>query len=101
MLLKVTNAVAKDTRMVVKIPFFDELDIPHPVGAVCRRAFVKEQQNYAGIEYVTTEQVHKVFTASELERLPVSMEGFTNSVQNRLVNFVFQRQVDLRKKGLL
>lgn len=86
---------------LLKIGVFPEQDLPEMIAAVCRRVFTQDDQLMAGMEFLTADRLTRHFGINDLKRLPRSIQDFDRGAQNRLVNYVFQRQIELRQKGLL
>ncbi len=87
--------------LILKVPLFDRNGLPGAVAAICRRATTREHHPLAGVEFITTNQLQKYFTTEQITRFPAGVSAFDRIAQNKLVNYVFQRQIDMRKKGLL
>ena len=100
-LIRVSEELTADDRVLIRLALFQGLGLPETVAAVCRRAAVREQQRLAGLEFILSDYLRKHFDSRELEQLPASVGLFDRAAQNKLVNFIFQQQVELRQKGLL
>ncbi len=87
--------------LLLKIGVFPEQNLPEIMAAVCRRVFTQDDQVMAGVEFLTVDRLTRHFSIDDLKRLPRSIQDFDRGSQNRLVNYVFQRQIELRQKGLL
>lgn len=87
--------------LLIKTDLFAKLHLPQPIAAICRRTLHKENRQYAGIEFIRADSLTHYLYGSELSNLPPSVVEFDHAAQNRLVTFVFQQQIDLRKKGLI
>jgi hypothetical protein len=46
-------------------------------------------------------RARKPFKVDELRRLPETVREFDTHAQDRLVNYVFRKQIQMRNKGLL
>jgi len=101
MLIEAPFELRPGARLLADVEFFPAIGIPTPVAAVVRRVDRPAAGGLAGIEFVRADYLAQVFTADELGRLPESVQQFSRSMQNKLVNYVFQEQVKLRQKGLL
>lgn len=101
MLIRAPKLVQVESLLLVRAAFFDTLDVPNPVATVCRRAFELDGEHLAGLEFIRDSQVQQFFAAEQLATLPPSVGHFNRVSQNQLVMFVFNEQVELRKKGLL
>jgi len=101
MLIRSLDDLAPPDILLVKTELFDTLRIAQPVVAICRRSFYKDEDHYSGIEFIRGDNLEHHFYKDEMESLPESALKFDYVAQNHLVTYVFQRQIELRKKGLL
>jgi c-di-GMP-binding flagellar brake protein YcgR len=101
MALKTTEEMEPPNILLVKSEIFTRLKVAQPVAAICRRTFYQDNQHYTGIEFIRSDNLPHYFYREELERLPESVSDFDHAAQNRLVTYVFQQQIELRKKGLI
>ena len=99
--LKTDESIQPQQIVLVKSEIFSRLKVPQPVAAICRRSFWQEEQADTGVEIIRNDNLPHYFYREELERLPKSVSEFDHSAQNRLVTYVFQQQIELRKKGLI
>jgi c-di-GMP-binding flagellar brake protein YcgR len=88
-------------RIVLRFPLFKAIGICSTLVAKCCRCFSADGHVYAGVEFVRRNDLSRVFSDAEVKLLPEGYDGFDHHEQNRLVNYVFQQQIELRKKGLL
>ncbi|MEW5993426.1 MAG: flagellar brake protein [Candidatus Zixiibacteriota bacterium] len=100
-LIRLNDEIRDGDRLLLRIAFFPDNELPEVIAGVCRRAFLHRRQYYAGIEFVKDDRLMDNFTEDELAALPESIRHFDQSAQNRLVAYVFRQQVQLRKKGLI
>jgi c-di-GMP-binding flagellar brake protein YcgR len=100
-LMKAVSEVGVDQRLLLKIDLFAEIDLPEIVAGVVRRTVEGKQQRLVGVEFITAEALDKIFKAEELQRLPKSVRAFNRRAKDRLTNYIFQRQIEMRQKGLL
>lgn len=101
MLINLAEETDSGQLLLVKVKSFESYDLPGMLVAVCRRVFKQEDRLLAGIEFVSTDRLRKYFTQAQLKRLPSKATRFDNAAQDRLVTVTFNRQIDLRNKGLL
>jgi len=87
--------------LLLKMKFFGEVGLPLALGAICRRTVTQKEQLLAGIEFIRAENLTRLFNEGQRRLLPESASYFDQTMQNKLVNYVFQEQVRLRQKGLL
>jgi len=101
MLIKSLEDLAPPDILLVKTELFLTLNIEQPVAAICRRSFYKDQDHYSGIEFIRGDDMEHHFYTEEMNSLPETVFRFDHIAQNHLVTYVFQRQIELRKKGLI
>ncbi|RKX29879.1 MAG: hypothetical protein DRP47_00645 [Candidatus Zixiibacteriota bacterium] len=100
-LLKTNREIKEGTLVVFRLEFLAESGLPSIIAAVCRRSFKNDKIPMSGFELLRYEQLTRAYDSTRLKLLPESVRAFDIIAQNNLVNFVFKRQVELRKKGLL
>jgi len=88
-------------RLLVESNWLAEANLRGPVLSICRRAFKEKEISFAGVELLTDGQLPDYFSSAELELLPNSVRDLTVRTRAALMNRVFQRQIEMRKKGLL
>lgn len=101
MLINLVDKVDSGQLLLLKMDSFVSNDLPGMIVAVCRRVFMQDDRLLAGVEFVSTDRLRKYFSQTQLKRLPTEATKFDNPAQDRLVTFTFNRQIDLRNKGLL
>jgi len=101
MLLQTSFELRKGTIMLLKSRFFIETGMPITIAAIVRRCRGTKKCFHSGIEFIRADHLNAFFTHDEIAQLPESATQFDFQVQSRVVNYVFQQQVNLRQKGLL
>ena len=101
MLVRVTEALTAQDLLLLKIGFFGEIGLPKIVAGICRRSFHHRDKLFTGIEFLRSDRLSQYFSQQEMRTLPRSVKSFNQTAQNKLVTYVFQEQIELRKKGLL
>lgn len=101
LLMKVGDDVSVKDLIFLKIGFFADLSLPDVVVGVCRRIFSRGRARLAGIEIVLASRMEKYFRRDEMRRLPRAVLEFDGKAQDRLVNYVFNKQIEMRNKGVL
>ncbi len=96
----VTNASVGD-RFLLRLPRMKAQGFPEYVFAVCRRCVAAETGTHLGLEFILAENLGESLGARSAAEVPGIARGFSEVTQNKLVVWVFQRQVNLRQKGLL
>ena len=100
-LIKCGEPIKRNVILLLKAKLFIEIGLPVTISCVCRRYFKNEQHYNCGLEFIRCDRLQNYFRRSELEQMPESIRFFDHTSQNKLVTFVFQQQIDMRKKGLL
>ncbi len=100
-LLQVEHEVRKDDIVILKCPLFDEIGLPEAIAGICRRVDIKDKKRFCGIEFILEEAFARFVEPEIQKNLPKAVLHFDQMMQNRLVLYIFQQQVALRKKGLL
>lgn len=101
MLLQTSFEIPKGTILLLKSRFFLETGMPITIAAVVRRCRGTKNCFHSGVEFIRADHLNSFFTHDEISQLPESIAQFDFQIQNRVVNYVFQQQVNLRQKGLL
>ena len=100
-LMKAPEKLQVDDILVLQIPFLNGLGFPEHIVGVCRRTFQEAHKVFVGVEFITSDRLTRYLDSNELESLPKSVKTFDLTVQNKLAAYVFNQQIELRKKGLL
>ena len=59
------------------------------------------ESTMAGVEFIASERLGEFFAPEQLKRLPESATRFDIKAQDRLARYIFEKQIELRNKGLL
>ncbi len=54
-----------------------------------------------GIEFFTVEEVRQLFSSFPMQRLPKEYHSFNEQLRTALLNYIFARQLEMKKKGLI
>ncbi|MFH1374796.1 MAG: PilZ domain-containing protein [bacterium] len=100
-LMAVKESPSTGDLMLLKVDLFTEIGLPDVVASICRRTFRDDGKYLVGVQFLRSTQLAGHFTQGRLAALPATVRDFDQSAQNRLVTYVFQQQIELRKKGLL
>lgn len=100
-LLKMPKPVKPGDLALMQIDVFSEAELPGPVAACCRRAFTSGGEEYGGFEFLITDKLDQYFSRSALKAMPKSVNGFGLRAQDKLVTFLFRKQIEFRRKGLI
>jgi c-di-GMP-binding flagellar brake protein YcgR len=101
--LRVTAATTANAGDIVllRLPKMKASGFPEYIFAVCRRVWEADGASQLGLEFILEEGLAGAFGADEASHIPTQARQFTRPIQNKLVVWIFQRQIELRQKGLL
>ena len=74
---------------------------PDYTFAICRRIWEEAGTVHSGLEFILEDQLSVVLGTETAGKIPPSARKFDRAVQNKLVVWIFHRQIELRQKGLL
>lgn len=100
-LLKVAELMEQDQLVIMEIELFSEANLPSAMVACCRRSFTAEGEKFCGMEFLLNRELSRHFKGSELNSLPSVLKAFDLRTQDRLVTFLFRKQIEFRQKGLI
>ncbi len=101
LLLKLNGELELLDRVFVQVSLFPGQGLPETVAGIVRRVLTIEKQMMAGIEFIVGEHLGEFFKSTDIKRMPASVTRFNYRAQNRLASYIFQQEIELRKKGLL
>jgi c-di-GMP-binding flagellar brake protein YcgR len=101
MLMKVVDDVKTGDILMVRVNGYKAMGIPRLMTALCCRVVSINDTNFAGVEFIKQDRLSRHFTRDEIKRLPSQIKRFDTAAQNKLVRFVFDKQVEERRKGLI
>ena len=101
MLIKSHTEIESPNILLLKVDVLTELGIKQPLAAICRRSYLIGGEHQSGLEFIRDDSLSQHFYREELDKLPPSIRQFDHRAQNTLVTFVFQKQIEFRKKGLI
>lgn len=101
LLMKAGDDVSVKDLLFLKVDFFRDLLLPEVVVGLCRRTFIRGKDHLAGVEILLASKLEKYFKRDEMRRLPRAVHEFDGKAQDRLVNYVFNKQIEMRNKGVL
>jgi hypothetical protein len=99
-LTAVTPANVGDV-FLLRLPKIQGNSFPDYVVAICRRVWDEQGVLLMGLEFILEDRLGAALGEDTVSLLPVQARRFDRKVQNRLVVWVFHRQIELRQKGLL
>jgi hypothetical protein len=86
---------------LLRLPRLKAQGFPEYAFAVCRRRFESEGAAHLGLEFILAEHVSEYLGRDNVADIPSIARGFSELTQDKLVVWIFQRQIELRQKGLL
>ncbi len=99
--IKIDEFLDNGELCILKLEFFKEIGLPDMLPAVVRRSFQRHGERFSGLEFIGADQISRYFKTQDQSQLPESFAKFDRNAQNKLVTYLFNVQIDLRKKGLL
>jgi len=88
-------------RLLLRLELFRELALPAVVVGSCARTCRERGHLWAGVEFVASDMLPRVFSREELHCLPAPVRAFDRAARDSLVTYIFHKQIELRQKGLL
>ena len=101
MLLRLEDEVKVKDLLLLQIGYFVESQLPEYVVGLCKRTCKKNKKVCAGLEFVRSDQLFRYLSKKQRKALPSAIEDFDYKAQDKLVNLIFHKQIELRQKGLL
>ncbi|MBD3257616.1 hypothetical protein GF377_04225 [candidate division GN15 bacterium] len=99
--IKTTDKIAQDDLVLMDVDFFREEELPVPVVAVCRRAYSKDGDSFAGLQFLISDKPIDRMNAPDYTRIPKKLRWFNTRHQDKLANVLFRKQVEFRQKGVI
>jgi c-di-GMP-binding flagellar brake protein YcgR len=100
-LIRSSRQFAAEDMVLLHMQILEEAELPSLILGTVRRSFKREEGFFTGIEFLTGDKAAKSERAKGLIEMLQEMRFFDEVAQDKLVNFVFQKQIELRQKGLL
>lgn len=100
-LLKLTESIPRESLLVLKIDFMPKAGLPEAVVGVCCRECSKEGSLCCGVKFILASDLHRYVDKKVYARLPKELKEFDVHAQDRLVMYLFHKQIELRQKGLI
>lgn len=101
MLLHIKDDVKTKDLLLMEINFFKECGLPRIILGNCKRTCKRNNISCAGLEFVRSDQLDRCLSRNLQKVLPSSIRDFDYKAQDKLVNMIFHKQIELRQKGLL
>ena len=86
---------------LLKVGVLAEAGLDEHVFGVCRRLTTHEGKVRCGLQFILVNELNDFFPPPDLRRIPGELMRFDINAQDKLVNFLFHRQIELRQKGLI
>ncbi|MDD3731727.1 MAG: flagellar brake domain-containing protein [candidate division Zixibacteria bacterium] len=100
-LLHIKDDVKIKDLLMMEINFFKECGLPRIILGSCKRICKRNNISCAGLEFVRSDQLDRYLSRNLQQVLPSSIRDFDYKAQDKLVNMIFHKQIELRQKGLL
>lgn len=100
-LIQTIGEVHRGDLLLLQMELFVEIGLPAEVIGLCRRLMKVPTGHAAGIEFIRTYDLPDHLNDTQVKALPSGVRRFSDVVQERLSRHLFDRQIELRNKGLL
>ena len=100
-LIFVTEPIEIDSLVLLRMNDLAPTGTPHRVLSVVRRRLRRKDRDLIGVEYILDHQLKNYAGPELLGHLPAEVHEFTEVQQDRLSSHLFEKQIELRKKGLI
>ncbi|MBI5266663.1 MAG: PilZ domain-containing protein [candidate division Zixibacteria bacterium] len=101
MRMETPEGVTIGALLLMRLRRLKQEGLPEYIFAVCRREIKEKNGRALGLEFVLVERLDQIASAPQAVHLPPVLAQFNHAAQNRLVVWIFNRQIILRQKGLL
>jgi len=101
MRIEATEEVAVGSLLLLRLRSLRPDMLPEFVFAVCRRIMNDHEGKSLGLEFVLAERLDRTPGAPPPVMLSSPLTQFNNAAQNKLVVWIFNKQIAMRQKGLL
>ena len=95
------ESISVGSILLIRIRRFRQEGLPEYVFAVCRRVLTEKEEKSLGLEFVLVDRLEQLASVPLPAALPPALTRFNHAAQNKLVVWIFNRQIALRQKGLL
>ncbi len=100
-LIETKDFVKQNSLVLLKIKLFEELGINLPVLGRTHRVLLDNNIRLSGIGIITSSEMQGFEKKYPLNKVEKLVYNFDNIAQEKLIKFIFNEQIDQRKKGLL
>ncbi len=100
-LICLDDALHSTDILALKIDIFADLGLPETLLASGCRKFSRDDQRFCGMKFICEDMLREYFSAEDIRLMPDVLKSFNKIAQDRLVTFLFHKQVELRRKGLI
>ena len=100
-LMKVIDEVPAKALLLLKIELMREAGLPETILGLWCRQCTREESLCCGVRFLLSSELNRFVDKRALGRLPVELKAFDAPAQDRLVMYLFHKQIELRQKGLI
>lgn len=100
-LIETKDFVKQESLLLLRIQLFDELNINLPVLGRSHRVLMYNNTRLSGIGLILSSEIFGFKKKYPIHKVDKLVENFDTSSQEKLIAFVFNQQIEQRKKGLL
>lgn len=101
LLMRVDADLVRNDVLLLSLELLKEAEIPIELLAVCRRVVERNEHRFVGVEFLMTDDLGTHLGTDEVSKVPEQVCRFNNRFQDKLVTFLFHKQIELRRKGLI
>ena len=100
-LMAVDEGLAKGDLAAFSIDLFLDAGLSPYILGESRRTYEDEGKRFSGIQFLTTEALENSLPQQLFTKIPIQFREFTLRSQDKLATYVFQVEIEQRKKGLI
>lgn len=87
--------------VVLRMRWLEKAGLPAALLATCRRVSRRDDTPVAGLQFILADELEDYLPGTSGLLIPTTLRAFTVHAQNDLSRYVFNEQIELRRKGLL
>ncbi len=100
-LLRLVEPIESGALLAMDIEMFEKIHSSRLILGKCYRTIREEGETYAGVKFLLAEGLRENVKGKALDFIPPAFRQFGRKDQDKLVTFLFNEQIELRRKGLI
>lgn len=100
-LMQVPEELPRRTLILLRVELFRSQGLPGTMVGRCCRLETKDGRIRAGVQFILKDDLSKYFSESYIRSFPSDAVQFDQRKQNDILSFIFQKQIEMRNKGLM